>query len=189
MVRNLPNFITLLRIIGTLILFFLEPMSIAFYIVYTLAGISDVMDGFVARRWNLTSKFGSSLDSLADLLFYTVMLLRIFPILWELLPMGIWIALGGILVIRALCYLIGTLKYRRFVSIHTYLNKLTGFAVFATPYFIRLPENVSVVLCGTVCAIGAVASVEELAIHLCSKNYRGHVKSILEFSNHQKGVS
>ncbi len=178
MIRALPNIITSFRILGTLVLFFLEPLSPAFYIIYTLAGISDVLDGCIARGFHLTSDLGARLDSIADILFYAVMLFKIFPVLWALLPIGIWIALACVLLIRLASYIVGAIKYHRFVSIHTYLNKITGLSVFAAPYFIQLPETIAVILCGTVCGIGGVASLEELIIHLRSKDYQSAPKSI-----------
>ena len=75
------NAITLLRISGTAVLLFLRPFSPAFFVVYTLTGVTDVLDGFVARKTGTASDFGAKLDSAADLLFYGVMLLKIFPVL------------------------------------------------------------------------------------------------------------
>lgn len=82
MKRNAPNFITFLRIIGALWLCFIRPFTTAFYVVYTICGISDMLDGWVARMTGSAGEFGAKLDSIADLLFYSVMLLRIFPALW-----------------------------------------------------------------------------------------------------------
>ena len=47
---TLPNAITMIRIIGTFFLLFLEVFSEAFYVIYTICGISDVLDGFTARN-------------------------------------------------------------------------------------------------------------------------------------------
>ena len=88
--KHLPNCITALRIVGTAALIFTKPMSIWFYIVYCLTGITDVLDGFIARKFKLTSEFGAKLDSIADLLFYTVMGIMIMPVLLETLPLSLW---------------------------------------------------------------------------------------------------
>ena len=76
------DMITLVRIAGTMALIFLRPLSAIFYWIYTLAGVTDALDGWIARKTKTASEFGARLDSIADLFFYAVMLVRIFPILW-----------------------------------------------------------------------------------------------------------
>ncbi len=165
--RHLPNFITAVRIIGAICLLFLEPFSAAFYVVYTISGISDVLDGWVARKMKAVSEFGSKLDSVADLLFYTVMLLKIFPVLWVKLPKKIWLAVGSILIVRLVSYVVAAVRYHQFASTHTYWNKLTGAAVFSVPYVINLP--VGGIFCWGICVIAVIAAIYELALHICGK--------------------
>ena len=173
----LPNIITSIRIIGAISLIFTEPLTLAFFVVYTLSGVSDVLDGWVARKFGAITKLGTVLDSIADILFYTVMLLKISPVLFEMLPGGIWIAVAIIILIRIASYIIAAIKYRRFASLHTYLNKLTGLAMFSVPYFISLPFGDY--FCFAVCSIAGISSLEELLIHIKSKQYNEKTKSLL----------
>ena len=76
-VKQLPNLMTMLRIVGTVVMAFLPPLCAAFYIVYTICGLTDVLDGWFARRFDAGSEFGAKLDSAADLLFYAVMLIKL----------------------------------------------------------------------------------------------------------------
>ena len=177
-IRHIPNFITSLRIVGTAAWLFTKPLSRAFYVLYFLTGLTDVLDGFIARRLHITSEFGAKLDSVADLLFYSVMLIVMFPALWELLPVGIWYLLGFVLAVRLTSYVVAAFKFRRFASNHTWLNKLTGAVVFAIPFVLMLPCGVP--LCWVICITGGLSSVEELAIHLLSKEYDPKVKSIFD---------
>ena len=87
-ISAIPNFITSLRIVGTASLFLIDPLSELFYLIYTLSGLSDAVDGWVARATKTTSELGSKLDTAADLLFYAVMIIRIFPELWARL--SVW---------------------------------------------------------------------------------------------------
>lgn len=66
---NIANIITALRIVGCALLFVWPPLSLPFLLVYAWCGISDVLDGALARRFALQSDFGSALDSIADALF------------------------------------------------------------------------------------------------------------------------
>ena len=132
-----------------------------FYIVYTLAGISDVLDGWLARKMKIASEYGAKLDSIADLLFYVALMIKVFPELWIKLPLEIWIAVVAIFFLRmGSCWAAWTCGC--FISLHTYMNRLTGVAVFLIPYIITLP--VLIPFCVLVCVIACIATVEELVI-------------------------
>lgn len=169
--RNLPNFITSLRIVGTAGLLFIEPFSALFYAVYTLSGMSDAVDGWLARKLDIVSDFGSKLDSAADLMFYAMMIIRIFPVLWVTLPKVIWIGVGAVVALRLVSYAVAAVKYHRFASLHTLLNKITGAAVFALPYIIK--TSVATPFCWGLCALSGAGTLQELTMHLRSKEYGG----------------
>ncbi|MBQ8300422.1 MAG: CDP-alcohol phosphatidyltransferase family protein [Clostridia bacterium] len=173
-----PNAITAVRIIGTFCLLFTTPFSEAYYIIYTLSGISDGLDGFVARKTNQTTEFGAKLDSVADLLFYSVMIIKIFPTLWEKLPIGVWCGVGAIVVIRLAAYAVAAIKYKCFTSLHTYMNKVTGFFLFLVPYVINTAIGVGV--CIVICVLGGLASVEELIIHIKNKEYNPKNRTLIK---------
>lgn len=175
---TLPNMLTALRMVGAAILFFIPPLSMEFFIIYSLCGFSDVMDGVIARASHGTTDFGAKLDSCADLLFYAAMILRIFPVLWEKLPRLIWVFVLIVLALRLSAYLTAAVRYHRFAALHTYMNKLTGLAVFMMPYFIA--GNAGVVYCWISCAIGFLASAEELLIHMIRPEYKPGVMTLLD---------
>ena len=166
-VKHLPNIISVLRLIGAVAMIFTEALGLWFYILYTFCGVSDLVDGWIARMTHNESEFGAKLDSVADLSFNAIMVIKIFPTLIERLPYGIWIAVGAILLLRVISYTTFALKHRGFASLHTYLNKLTGFAVFTIPFYINLPCSTVLAIVG--CSIAGLATVEELLIHLISK--------------------
>lgn len=168
-ISYLPNIITVLRIVGTLTLIFLPPLSMMFYIVYTFCGVTDILDGFIARVTNTSSELGAKLDSIADLMFYATMLLKILPILIEKLPAGIWLVVAAIVILRLISYTIAAIKYHRFAAYHTYLNKVTNAVLFIVPYFIELPIFTAV--CKFICIISGVSTLEELIMHLQAKEY------------------
>ncbi len=177
LLKMLANIITSLRIGGTAVLLFVTPMSKLFYIIYTLCGVTDIIDGVVARATKTTSELGAKLDSVADIMFYAVMLLRIFPILREVFPWWMWVCIALVILIRILSYLVAALKYRCFASVHTYMNKITGAVVFTVPYFIRSAYAIPCSI--TVCIIAGVASLEELIIHVTNKIYSTDHKTLL----------
>ena len=161
---NLPNGITAARMAGTAALLLVRPLTPGFYILYTLTGLTDVLDGWIARRTGTASDFGARLDSAADLLFYTVVLCRLFPILDVRMPPEIWYAVGGVLLLRLLGYAVAAVRYRRFAALHTKLNKLTGLCVFSIAYLLDSPALVPV--CCLICLLAAIAAGQELLLHL-----------------------
>ena len=172
---TLPNFFTALRMAGTVWLLFLRPLSGAFFAVYTLSGVSDVVDGWLARRTHSTSELGARLDSAADLMYYGVMVVKLLPELWASLPKWLWWCAAFVLTLRAAAYAVAAGKYRRFASLLTYLNKLTGFFVFFLPYFMG---HFLTPYCALLAVVGAASSGEELAIHLREPVYDPSRKSL-----------
>ncbi|MDD6245401.1 MAG: CDP-alcohol phosphatidyltransferase family protein [Firmicutes bacterium] len=180
----IPNMLSILRMLGTLALVFVQPVTLPFFVIYTLCGVSDVLDGWIARATDSTSELGSRLDSAADLMFYVVMMLRILPELVKRLPQDIWYWVGGILLLRAGLYLTVALRFHRFSAVHTYLNKLTGVSVFLIPYFLNAAALLPV--CFAACTIATVAAAEEWALHLTAKSYHPERKTILRLHPEEK---
>ena len=75
----MANVITGLRIFISLLLLFCPVFSPIFYALYLIAGLSDMADGFIARRTNSVSEFGSRFDSIADFVFVAVCLIKVLP--------------------------------------------------------------------------------------------------------------
>lgn len=173
---NIPNCITAARIAGTVVLLFLTPLTPLFFIIYTLCGFSDILDGWIARKTNTISEFGAKLDSIADLLFYALVIIRLLPILWRILPTWIWYIVGGIVLVRLIAYLTAALKFHRFSSLHTRMNKITGATVFLLPYFLALPCDV--IYCFLVVGVACISSIEELVIHIIRKEYHSNMKAL-----------
>ena len=161
---NTADTVTSVRMAASLMLLVLPLHSAWFLAVYTLAGLTDALDGWLARKTGTASEFGARLDSMADLLFYGVLLLRLFPVLWQALPVSVWYVVTAVALVRMVAYAVAAVKYHRFASLHTRLNKLTGGAIFLLPYILAISTGVA--YSWTVCALACAASLEELAIHL-----------------------
>lgn len=172
--KNIPNLITISRILGTAVLLVLTPFSGQFFIVYFLCGLSDVLDGIIARKMNMVSKKGQILDSIADV-FMAAALLFLFVPRFQLPLWGIyWIII--IAVIRLASLAIGFIRYRQPAFLHTYANKATGIALFCFPFlYIGLGLYTTTIF---VCFIASVSAVEELIINAVSKKLWRDIKSI-----------
>ena len=175
-VLNLANAVTSLRLIGAILMIFIEPLSGAFYVVYTICGLSDGIDGTIARKMGTSSEFGARLDSVSDIAFYLVMFIKLMPVLIEEMPEWIWYLVGVVLVVRLCAYGMAYLKYHTMAAIHTYLNKVTGALVFLIPYMLLLPCDVT--LCAVTACFALIGSFEEFLIHAVSPVYQAERKSI-----------
>lgn len=130
--KKIPNLITCCRILLTVCLPFTVPFGKNFLILYTLCGVSDMADGYLARRLNLTSNLGSLLDTVADTLFlFTAGIILLLQLSF---PAWLLYSAATILCVRLVTYTIGFFRFRQWASLHTWLNKLTGFLLFVTPY-------------------------------------------------------
>ena len=79
--KHLPNIITALRIVGSIGLLFCNVPGWQFWTLYAICGISDMIDGWLARKLHVESKTGSVLDSIADLSFVACCAIKLLPIL------------------------------------------------------------------------------------------------------------
>ncbi len=177
--KNAANLITLIRIFGAIALIMLEPLSLPFFIVYGVCGLSDAFDGLVARKLGIQSSFGSALDSLSDLLFYGVMAAKLFPTFQRLLLPYQWAIIGTPTALHFIAYIICAIKFSRFSAIHTYANKALGLLVYAFPFFfigeIPLLWTIYMIVGGVIALYG---SVEINLIHIIAKRYDTRNKSV-----------
>lgn len=177
--KNAANLITLIRIFGAIALIMLEPLSLPFFIVYGVCGLSDAFDGLVARKLGIQSSFGSALDSLSDLLFYGVMAAKLFPTFQRLLLPYQWVIIGVPTALHFIAYIICAIKFSRFSAIHTYANKALGLLVYAFPFFfigeIPLLWTIYMIVGGVIALYG---SVEINLIHIIAKRYDTRNKSV-----------
>lgn len=160
---TVADFFTYLRILCAVVLLFLVPLSLPFLLIYALSGVSDALDGFFARKLNQASPWGAKLDSVADLLLYVTVMVRLIPVLYEYLPGWFWYIIGFVLLLRLSAYLLAAVKFHRFASEHTLLNKISSIMIFPTPFVLRL--NGFVWYAGILCLVAAAAACQEIRIH------------------------
>src|SRR6202451_4860812 len=82
---NLPNFVTLARMLMTplAVMMIISQRFLPAFLIFILAGMSDAVDGFIAKRFDLRTELGAYLDPLADkaLLVSIYVTLAIFDVL------------------------------------------------------------------------------------------------------------
>ena len=155
--KHIANILTGCRIFGSILLLFFPAFSLEFYIIYLLCGFSDMVDGTIARKTNSTSKFGSQLDTIADLIFVMVSLFKLLPAIN--IPQWLWIWGGAIAVIKISNIIWGYVFKKQFISVHTIMNKTTGLLLFLLPLTIHFFELNYIAI--AVCSIATLAAIQE----------------------------
>lgn len=166
--NGIPNRITFSRIILAMLLLFLKPLSLIFLVTYVLCGVTDLIDGPIARMTNTTSSLGAKLDSAADTILIAVSLFTLYPFLGLTHVIIFWIFLIGVIRIASLG--IALRRFKTYASIHTYGNKLTGILLFNTPLWLSFIH--STIWTVFVCIIATLSAVEEFIIQITSKELR-----------------
>ena len=126
--KRIPNLLSMSRIVLCLPLLLVDAMTLPFWVLYMIAGTTDMLDGFLARRWGVESKFGARLDSLADFVFVLTVGYKLFPCLK--LPATLWMMIGLIAMVKVLNAISSFVVKHRIEFLHTKANKLTGFILF-----------------------------------------------------------
>ena len=157
MIKHIANILTGCRILGSIILLLVPVFSVQFYITYLLCGFSDMVDGTVARKTGSKSKFGSKFDTLADLVFVAVSLIKLLPTIH--LSQWLWIWCGVIASVKIGNIIWGYVSKKQFISLHTVMNKATGLLLFLFPLTVTFVDvNYSAV---AVCLLATFAAVQE----------------------------
>ena len=136
---------------------FCPVFSRAFYALYITAGVSDIVDGTIARKTGTASEFGSKLDSAADFVLVLVCLIKLIPVIHVPIWLIIWIIM--IAVIKAINLVSGYVMRKEMVALHTVMNKVTGILLFVLPLTLSFFDLIySGVL---VCAVATFAAIQE----------------------------
>ncbi|MFM8586533.1 MAG: CDP-alcohol phosphatidyltransferase family protein [Gammaproteobacteria bacterium] len=128
---TIPNALSFFRLFGSPLLLPLSQTANQFWVViwFVLLGLSDALDGALARRWNQTSDYGSKLDAIADLVFYpcsALVLAILFPsYLSPNLPY-IYVTLTAL----AGALLISRIRCGRVIMLHTHISRYSGVLLF-----------------------------------------------------------
>ena len=157
MKKYIANTITSCRILGSVLLLFFSAFSVEFYIIYIICGFSDMIDGTIARKTNSNNEFGAKIDSVADIMFLTVSLIKILPMIN--IPQWLWIWGVVITIIKISNIIWGYVSKKQFISMHTIMNKITGFLLFLLPltlHFIELKYSFVVL-----CSIATFSAIQE----------------------------
>ena len=153
----IANLITSCRIILSLIMLPLPVFSTEFYVCYLLAGVTDMLDGTIARKLGTDSEFGEKLDTFADIIFVVIALYKLLPVCK--INMAIWIWIGVIALIKVINIISGLVVQKKIVAVHSLTNKITGLVLFVLPFSLTVIEIKYSAI--AVCLLATFAAIQE----------------------------
>jgi len=157
MKKQIANIITSCRILGSIGLLFCPVFSDGFYVLYLFCGLTDMVDGSIARKTGTVSSFGARLDTVADFLFVIASFVKLVPVIR--IPVWIWGWAAVIAVVKLVNLVWGSTQMKQIPSLHTIANKATGLCLFLLPLtmsFVDLRHTAPVV-----CVIATIAAIQE----------------------------
>ena len=153
----MANAITIFRIAASIVLLFCPAFSPVFYVFYMMAGVSDMLDGYVARKTNTDSRFGAKLDTIADYVFVIVCLIKLLPVIR--IPILLYVWTGIIALIKVVNIISGFALQKTLMAVHSAMNKTTGVLLFLLP--LTVPVLLMKYFAIFVCAAATFAAIQE----------------------------
>ena len=164
--KNIANYVSISRIVMSILLLLTKTLTLPFIIIYLYCGVSDMVDGYIARKCNNTSEIGSMLDSIADIIFVIISIIKILPVLELSNGIIIWVIIIALIKIYNVIY--AYICYKNLIFLHTIANKYTGLILFIAPLI--LIKNNYILFEIIICSIAIFAAIQE-GHYIRTKNY------------------
>ena len=185
-VLNVPNMISLYRLLAFPVILYmaLTNRESTYVVLLCISLVSDVLDGAIARRFNLETKFGAALDNLADICTYAMAVLGIFVFKWTEIEPHAWI-LYLFLGLFILSYIVAFARFGKIPGLHLYSAVSAGyiqsifffilfvFGFYAWMYYIAL-------------GWGVIAYIEKTLVLLRLDDIKGGVKGLYWLMKEQR---
>ncbi len=179
-IKNLPNAVTLFRILLIPVLFILitQKQTPVFTILLVIAGLCDGVDGFLARRLKQQTKFGTKFDSITDLLYF----LSVAIWFWMLFPNIVAqnkTLLFSLLILTCMHYAYSLIKFKTITSYHLYSTKiLVGLLYLFFIYWLVFGFNN--LLFTILIVLACLVVLENFVVSILLKTEKQNLKSLLD---------
>ena len=155
--KQIANIITSCRLLGSIGLLFCPVYSACFYGLYIFCGLTDMVDGTIARKTGAASSFGARLDTTSDFFFVIVSFMKILPVIR--IPVWIWVWAAVIGAVKLVNLVWGILGRKQMPALHTIANKATGLCLFLLP--LTIPVVDLRYTASVVCVMATMAAIQE----------------------------
>lgn len=185
-ILNVPNALSFYRLLSFPVILYFGIVGHAwwFALLLCISLVTDMLDGSIARFFNLQTRFGAALDNLADLGMYILALFGIFTFKWAEIQPHAWL-LYLFLAFFVISYIIGFYRFKTVPGLHLYGAVAAGyiqgvffFVLFAfgfIPWFYYLAVG-----------WGVIAYLEKILVLLRLDRIRSGVKGLYWLLKEQK---
>lgn len=177
-VWNIPNVLSLYRIVIVpviLIAVFIGNKQV-FTALLCINLVTDILDGFIARRFNMVTSIGARLDSIADVCTYLCAGAGLLRFEWDVVA-GHYFLLGLFAVIYIAGNVIAFIRFGRMAALHLYIFKVTAYVQGAF-IFVLFCFGFYAWFFYLMIGIGIYAGLEEIAVLLMLSEPRENAKGI-----------
>ena len=177
-IYSVPNLLSLLRLMLVPVLAITASLGMAelFLALLAISLLSDMLDGYFARKLDQTSELGARLDSWADMLTYAAMILGLY-LIWPI----VFVEQKIYIIVATLSYVLPVLlalsRFGSFPSYHTWGAKLAAVLIAPAFYLLVLTDNQ--LFFRAVIVFHALVALEEIGITFILKQPRTNVGSII----------
>nr|MBC7612342.1 CDP-alcohol phosphatidyltransferase family protein [Pseudopedobacter sp.] len=181
---NIPNILSFYRLLTFPFVLWMvyAGKENLFAIFISINLLTDILDGLIARTFNLQTALGAKLDSLADIATYILAFLGIYQ--FKIINIGsdIWLLwLFAFLFVAG--YLVSFIRFRQYQSFHLYSTKIGGY-VQGIFFFVLFVFDYYQPLFYVAMIIGYISFIEELIILFIIQELRSNVKSLVWLLKH-----
>ncbi len=175
---KLPNLVSALRILIAPLLFVFALLGLETWFLGALifSGITDVVDGYLARKFDMITSLGSHLDSWGDFVIYSMMAICAW-ILWPEITQRELIYYSIMVFSFLLPAQVGLVKFGKFTGYHTWGVKIAVLSAFVA--YILLYAEIAAWPFAFASLLCALAGLEEILITLVLPEERTDVRSLV----------
>jgi len=179
--KYIPKLLIYSRLVIGMVIAFLSYLHVAHYniiavVLFAIGLLTDIFDGIIARRLNISGEHLRRLDSAIDQVFFVLVALATFiecPSFFYRNGIKLIILLGT----EGMAYLVCFLKFRKEVATHAISSKAWTLVLFAT--LIQIMTTCNSVVLFTICFYaGLLTRLEIIAILLVLRNWTNDVPSV-----------
>lgn len=179
-----PNILSILRIILSPFIFFTKDNKFILFCLLIIIGLTDVLDGYIARKYKSQTIIGAWLDSIADFVFFVLLAVYAAIFEWNIIERVKYLIIA-IAALKLFAIITGYIKYKKLGFLHTFGNKISGLLIFIGFCLFLLLDITIILDIGILFSI--ICSLEELIITITGKEYNENIKGIWEIGKLKNG--
>jgi len=177
-ILNIPNALSFYRLImvPVILLFAILRFENLFVVFICISLVTDILDGFIARNFNMQTRFGSAIDNIADIGTIFTALYGMFIFKWEHVQEHVWI-LYIFFFMFFLSYIVAFIRFKKVPGLHLYLSVISGYlqGIFL---FVLFAWNFFTWLFYLAMIIGILAYIEKILVLIKLDDIRPGVKGL-----------